>query len=334
MASSRTFRSPAPAAGEGASAGDENAPVIEAEGIKKHFILGGGIVASLLGNRGRVVEAVDGVDLTIGRSEVLGLVGESGSGKSTLGMTLVKLYTPTAGSIRFRGRDVTDLSSSEVKAYRRRAQIIFQDPYSSLNPRLTVAQIVDEPLRIHGMRDKSERGIRVVQALERVRVPPREYLNRFPHELSGGQRQRVAIARAIVLEPEFIVADEPVSMLDVSIQAGILNLLELLSRELGLAVLYVSHDIATVGYVCDRIAVMYLGRFVEYGDTEKVTKEPAHPYTKRLMAAVPSVDPTVRRARVKGSSAWVAEGADERCGEPGPHWNEVEPDHLVACTAH
>jgi len=306
-------------------------PVVVASGLKKHFTLGGGIIASLLGNPGRVVKAVEGVNITIREGEVFGLVGESGSGKSTLGMTLVRLLHATAGTISFQGRDVTDISGAELKQYRREAQIIFQDPYSSLNPRLTVGQLIEEPLRIHGVRDKAERAVRVVEALERVLMPPAEYLHRFPHELSGGQRQRIAIARAIVLEPEFIVADEPVSMLDVSVQAGVLDLLERLSRELRLAVLYVSHDIATVRYICDRVAVMYLGEFVEYGDARKVTAEPVHPYTKRLMAAVPSVDPTVKRERVEMLGDWSADGT---CDHDGPHWKEVGPDHYVACHLH
>jgi ABC-type oligopeptide transport system ATPase subunit len=310
----------------------EALPVIAATGLKKHFTLGGGVIASLLGKPGRVVKAVDGVDLAIRAGEVFGLVGESGSGKSTLGMTLVRLYRATAGNIRFQGHDVTDIEGAKLKAYRRDAQIIFQDPYSSLNPRLTVAQLVEEPLKIHGIRDKGERAVRVVQALERVLMPPAEYLHRFPHELSGGQRQRIAIARAVVLEPEFIVADEPVSMLDVSVQAGVLDLLERLSRELRLAVLYVSHDIATVRYICDRVAVMYLGEFVEYGDSRKVTSHPQHPYTKRLMAAVPSVDPTVKRKRVERLEEWSATGGS--CDHDGPHWIEIGPDHFVACHLH
>ena len=308
-------------------------PVIAVSGLKKHFTVGGGIIASLVGNPGRLVRAVDGVDLAIHEGEVFGLVGESGSGKSTLGMTLVRLYRATEGSIHFCGRNITDAKGAELKKYRRDAQIIFQDPYSSLNPRLTVAQLVEEPLKIHGVRDKAERALRVVEALERVLMPAAEYLHRFPHELSGGQRQRIAIARAIVLEPEFIVADEPVSMLDVSVQAGILELLERFSRELRLAVLYVSHDIATVRYICDRVAVMYLGAFVEYGDAHQVTAQPVHPYTKALMAAVPSVDPTVKRKRVELElrEGWSSDGS---CTHEGPHWKQVGPDHFVACHLH
>ncbi|HET9902308.1 MAG TPA: ATP-binding cassette domain-containing protein [Xanthobacteraceae bacterium] len=303
--------------------------VIAATGLKKHFTIGGGIIASLLGRPARVVKAVDGVDIAIRRGEVFGLVGESGSGKSTLGMTLVRVHRPTSGTIRFRGEEVTNAKGKALKAYRRHAQVIFQDPYGSLNPRLTVAQLVEEPLKIHGLRDQGERAMRVIEALERVLMPPADYLHRFPHELSGGQRQRIAIARAIVLEPQFIVADEPVSMLDVSVQAGILELLKRLSDELGLAVLYVSHDIATVRYICNRVAVMHYGRFVEHGDVRKVTARPAHPYTKRLMAAVPSVDPTTKRKRVTLSEEEVP---GEEALQAERQWVEIEADHFVAST--
>lgn len=309
----------------------QQVPVISASGLEKHFTLGGGIVASMLGNPGRVVKAVDGVDLTIHPGEIFGLVGESGSGKSTLGMTLIRLHNPTAGRIQFQGKDITDVTGAELKSYRRQAQIIFQDPYGSLNPRLSVGQLIEEPLRIHGIRDRDERKVRVVGALERVLMPPADYLHRFPHELSGGQRQRIAIARAIVLEPQFIVADEPVSMLDVSVQAGVLELLEHLSRQLQIAVLYVSHDIATVRYICDRVAVMYLGKFVEYGDVRSVTAKPEHPYTKALMAAVPSVDPAIQRNRIERLEDWSAPGS---CTHDGPHWREIGPDHYVSCHLH
>jgi ABC-type oligopeptide transport system ATPase subunit len=302
-------------------------PVIAASGLKKHFTIGGGLIASVLGRPGRVVKAVDGVDLAIGKGEVFGLVGGSGSGKSTLGMTLLMLHRASAGAISFRGHVITDVKGAELKKYRREAQIIFQDPYGSLNPRLTVAQVVEEPLRIHGVRDKAERALRVVEALERVLIPPLEYLHRYPHELSGGQRQRIAIARAIVLEPTFIVADEPVSMLDVSVQAGILELIERLSREMGLAVLFVSHDIATVRYICDRVAVMHLGKFVEYGHAREVTSRPAHPYTKQLMAAVPSVDPGLKRKRLEMLEERPS--LTESCAGDGLEWIEIGADHFV-----
>jgi ABC-type oligopeptide transport system ATPase subunit len=322
-----------PAANRARAAEAAEQPVVAVTGLTKHFTLGGGIIASMLGRPGRVVKAVDGVDLAIRRGQVFGLVGGSGSGKSTLGMTVLRMHRATAGSVHFEGRDVTNVEGAALKKYRRDAQMIFQDPYGSLNPRLSIAQIVEEPLKIHGVRDRGERAVRVIDALERVLMPPTEYLHRFPHELSGGQRQRIAIARAIVLNPKFIVADEPVSMLDVSVQAGVLELLETLSRELGLAILYVSHDIATVRYICDRVAVMHLGKIVEYGDVRAVTGKPTHPYTRRLMAAVPSVDPTVKRKRVTLVGGDKPSAA-ETCAHQGPHWIEAGPDHFVLCPHH
>jgi ABC-type oligopeptide transport system ATPase subunit len=309
-------------------------PVVAVRALSKHFTLGGGLIASMLGHPGHVVKAVDGVDLAIRKGQVFGLVGGSGSGKSTLGMTVLRMYRPTEGSILFEGRDMTNVEGTGLKSYRRDAQMIFQDPYGSLNPRLSIAQIVEEPLKIHGVRDRGERALRVIDALERVLMPAEEYLHRFPHELSGGQRQRIAIARAIVLNPKFIVADEPVSMLDVSVQAGVLELLQTLSRDLGLAILYVSHDIATVRYICDRVAVMHLGKIVEYGDVRAVTGKPMHPYTRRLMAAVPSVDPTVRRKRVGADDGDAPSSSGESCRESGPHWIEAGPDHFFACPHH
>lgn len=274
------------------------APVVEARGLKTHYRIGAGLFAALAGSPPKTARALDGVDLTIRAGEIVGLVGESGCGKSTLGMTLVRMVEPTSGEILYREKAITTVSGEALKAYRSRAQIIFQDPYSSLNPRLTVGRIVGEPLRIHRVGTNVERVAKVRAALRRVRLPPEEFEARFPSDLSGGQRQRVAIARALVLEPAFIVADEPVSMLDVSVQAGVLELLGELSRELGLAVLYISHDIATVGYICDRVAVMYLGRVVEEGPVRSVLRRPSHPYTQRLMAAIPNVDPLARRERV------------------------------------
>lgn len=272
--------------------------VIEAQGLKTHFKLGGGIVAALTGQPARTAKALDGVDLTIRAGEVLGLVGESGCGKSTLGMTLVRMHEPTEGEIRFKDKSITRIGGADLKAFRASAQIIFQDPYSSLNPRLTIGEIVAEPLRIHRKGTADQRTAKVREALTHVRLPPEEFEHRYPADLSGGQRQRIAIARALVLDPDFIVADEPVSMLDVSVQAGVLKLLDELSRELGLGVLYISHDIATVGYICDRIAVMYLGRVVEEGPVQEVMRRPQHPYTQNLMRAIPNTDPLVKRERV------------------------------------
>jgi oligopeptide/dipeptide ABC transporter ATP-binding protein len=308
-------------------------PVVEARGLATHFTLGGGLFSALLGTPPRIVRALDGVDLAIRPREIVGLVGESGCGKSTLGMTLVRMHEPTAGEILHDGQPITHIEGPRLKAYRARAQIIFQDPYSSLNPRLTVQRIVAEPLEIHRIGAPSERRERVARALAHVRMPFEEYADRHPSDLSGGQRQRVAIARALVLEPAFIVADEPVSMLDVSIQAGVLELLEQLSRELGLAVLYISHDIATVGYVCDRVAVMYLGRIVEQGPVRAVLRQPAHPYTRRLMAAIPNADPSVKRARVElegdvPTPLAVPKGCRfaDRCPHVQPLCRDIEPE--------
>ncbi|MPZ52621.1 MAG: ATP-binding cassette domain-containing protein [Acidimicrobiia bacterium] len=324
---------------------DSERVVIEAKGLQTHFPVKTGVIASLLGAKPQVVRALDGVDLAVHEREVVGLVGESGCGKSTLGMTLVRLYEPTDGLISFLGEDVTRAKGGELKTYRRRVQVIFQDPYGSLNPRLTVGEIVAEPLRIHRQGNAHERAEGVAAALGRVRIPAAEYVDRYPHELSGGQRQRVAIARAIVVQPDFIVADEPVSMLDVSVRAGVLDLLEEFSDELGLAVLYVSHDVATVRYICDRVAVMYLGVFVEWGDTSSVTAQPAHPYTQKLMAAVPDADPASRRQRVElsgdvPSPIDIPSGCRFRtrcphamdiCAEQTPEWREINPGQYVAC---
>lgn len=283
-------------------AGTGAGPVIEARGLRTHFQGRTGIFGALAGVRPPVARALDGVDLRIGEREIVGLVGESGCGKSTLGMSLVRMYQPTGGRILYRGDDITAAEGRRLKDYRRQAQIIFQDPYSSLNPRLTIGQIIEEPLAIHGIGSAAERRRKVVRALDLVRIPAAENIDRYPSDLSGGQRQRIAIARALVLEPRFIVADEPVSMLDVSIQASVLELLDELSRELGLAVLYISHDIATVGYICNHVAVMYLGRIVEEGRAEDILTGPLHPYTQRLMAAVPRMDPGAvpERAELRG----------------------------------
>ncbi len=264
--------------------------VVQARDLKTHFQGRSGIFSALAGVKPPTAKALDGVDLRIREREIVGLVGESGCGKSTLGMSLVRMYQPTAGQILYRDDDITKAEGRRLKDYRRQAQIIFQDPYSSLNPRLTIGQIIEEPLVIHGIGNASERRERVVRALDLVRIPAADNIDRFPSDLSGGQRQRIAIARALVLEPTFIVADEPVSMLDVSIQASVLELLDELSQQLGLAILYISHDIATVGYICDHVAVMYLGRIVEEGKAEDVLSSPLHPYTQRLMAAVPRMD--------------------------------------------
>lgn len=264
--------------------------VIEARDLKTHFQGRTGIFNALAGGKAPVARALDGVDLRIREREIVGLVGESGCGKSTLGMSLVRMYQPTGGQIQYRGDDITKAEGKRLKDYRRQAQIIFQDPYSSLNPRLTIGQVIEEPLIIHGIGTATERRQKVIRAMDLVRIPAADNIDRYPSDLSGGQRQRIAIARALVLEPKFIVADEPVSMLDVSIQASVLELLDELSRDLGLAVLYISHDIATVGYICNHVAVMYLGRIVESGPADAIMDAPKHPYTQSLLAALPKVN--------------------------------------------
>ena len=271
---------------------------LEVMGLKKYFDAAGR--PGLFSRDTRHVHAVDGVDFTLRRSEVIALVGESGCGKSTLALLLMGLETPTAGTIHFEGRDITHISDHERKAVRRKIQMVFQDPYESLNPTQTIEQIVNEPLFVHGLgADKKERDERVKKAMEDSGLKPAEvYLGRFPHELSGGQRQRVVIAAALVLEPEILLADEPVSMLDVSIRAEIINLLAELRITRQIAVIFITHDLGSVGFFADRVAVMYLGRIVEIGTMLDVLEKPQHPYTKALISVIPVPNPRLRRERI------------------------------------
>ncbi len=269
---------------------------LEVRGLKKYFEAGR---PDLFSRETRLVHAVDGVDLTLRRSEVIALVGESGCGKSTLALLLMGLEDPTAGSVTFEGRDITHLNDAARKDLRRKIQMVFQDPYESLNPTQTIEEIVTEPLVVHGIgRNKEERDERVKKALEDSGLKPADvYLGRYPHELSGGQRQRVVIAAALVLEPEIILADEPVSMLDVSIRAEIINLLADLRITRQIAVIFITHDLGSVGFFADRVAVMYLGRIVEIGTMLEVLEKPHHPYTKALISVIPVPNPRLRHER-------------------------------------
>ncbi len=293
--------------------------MIRLEDVKMHFTVRKGLFKTT------TMKAVDGVSLKIGKGEILALVGESGSGKTTLGRLTLRLMQPTAGRIFFENQDITNLHEAKLKLFRRRVQAVFQDPYSSIDPFMNIYQIVEEPLIIHRIGDEKERREHVYKTLEDVRLtPPQDYAEKYPHMLSGGQRQRVGIARALVLNPEYIMADEPVSMIDASSRVEILQLLKRLQETYNIAFLYITHDIATARYFSDRVSVMYRGRVVESGPSEKVIEKPLHPYTKQLIAAVPEPDPSNRfreRSVVEAGSFTENDDAD---------LVEVEPDHYVA----
>jgi oligopeptide transport system ATP-binding protein len=276
---------------ENGKAVDGNVATLEVVDLKKHFVMGG-----RFGRGTGCVYAVDGVSFSIAPGEVLGLVGESGSGKSTVGNCILRLLEPTAGTIRLAGTDITHLSRREVRPLRRDMHMVFQDPYSSLNPRMTTGQIVGEPLRLHGIARGSDLDARVADLFDKVGLRS-ELRYRYPHELSGGQRQRVGLARALSLRPKLLIADEPISALDVSVQAAVLNLLRDIQEEMGFACLFITHDLSTVEFFCDRVAVMYLGKMMEIGTREHVFTEPRHPYTQALLSAALVPDPPVQRSR-------------------------------------
>jgi oligopeptide/dipeptide ABC transporter ATP-binding protein len=314
--------------------------ILEVEDLKTYFPVRKGLLRRTVGQ----VHAVDGVSFVIGAGETLGLVGESGCGKTTVGRSVLRLIEPTAGVIRLGGRDITRLGRAELRPFRREMQIIFQDPFSSLNPRMRAGDIVGEPLKVHGAVPGAERRNRVAALFARVGLSEAQ-MDNYPHQFSGGQRQRIGVARALALNPKLIVGDEPVSALDVSIQAQVINLLTDLQRELGLAYLFISHNLAVVEHISHRIAVMYLGRIVEHTDRETLFRKPLHPYTEALLAAVPVPDPAARRAKrvLQGdvpSPLHPPAGchfhtrcpyAEARCRSETPRLREIEPGHHVAC---
>lgn len=324
----------------------EKDAIINVQNLKKYFPVKGGFFSTLVSKKESFIRAVDNVSFDITRKEIIGLAGESGSGKTTTGEIIAQLQDPTEGDIIYNQKNLKEMKGKELVEFRRSCQMVFQDPYETLNPRFTVRRSVEEPLLINGWRNEEERYNKVKDALERAGLQPAvEYMYRFPHELSGGQRQRVAIARGIVLDPILLVADEPVSMLDVSIRAGILNLLRKLREDMGLSMLYISHDLSTMKYICDQVIIMYLGRIVEMGSTNIIFGEPFHPYTQALLASVPLSDPDVKReeARIKGELpdqinlprgcrfAPRCTSAMVRCQNEDPQLIPVGEEHKVAC---
>ena len=323
---------------------DNNTPLLKVEHLHKEFPTGSGFMGGKFSKK--VVSAVNDLSFEIRAGETFGLVGESGCGKSTTGRAIMHLDPPTSGKVYFEGRDISKMNKKELKAMRREMQFIFQDPYASLNPRMTIGEIISEPMVIHGIGTPEERIERVRELLDVVGLNP-EHINRYPHEFSGGQRQRVGIARSFILRPKLIICDEPVSALDVSIQAQVLNLLKDLQKQYGTAYLFIAHDLSVVQHISDRVAVMYLGKMVELSDWKSLYAEPNHPYTQALLSAVPIPDPDVQQNRKRIILAGDPPSpidppsgcrfrarcpyATEQCAQERPELREVAPDHFVAC---